>query len=122
MADFKPTKIDLLTINNGKGEYNNGDSVQADTINAVVEGTAWVQALGTNQPNNSEANNVGTPSVSIETLADGTPRLKFNNLKGEKGDTTRTIYDEDEQKKYTYQLKIKNGFPVLTMVEIEATN
>ena len=86
MADFKPTKIDLLTINNGKGEYNNGDSVQADTINAVVEGTAWVQSLGTNQPNNSEANNVGTPSVSIETLADGTPRFKFDNLKGDKGD------------------------------------
>ena len=88
MADFKPTKIDLLTINNGKGKYINGiDSVQADTINAVVEGTAWVQALGTNQPNNSEADNVGMPSVSIETLSDGTPRLKFNNLKGEKGDT-----------------------------------
>ena len=32
------------------------------------------------------------------------------------------IYDEDEQKNYTYQLKIKNGFPVLTMVEAEATN
>lgn len=86
MADFKPTKFDLSAINNGKGEYNNGDGVQAETINAVVEGAAWVQALGTNQPNNSEANNVGTPSVSIETLADGTPRLKFNNLKGEKGE------------------------------------
>ena len=83
MADFKPTKIDLSTINNGKGEYNNGDSVQADTINAVVEGTAWVQALGTNQPNYSGDNNGGTPSVSIETLADGTPRLKFKNLKGD---------------------------------------
>ena len=87
MEEFKPTKIDLLTINNGKGKYINGvDSVQADTINAVVEGTAWVQALGTNQPNNSEADIVGTPSVSIETLSDGTPRLKFNNLKGEKGE------------------------------------
>lgn len=80
MADFKPTKIDISTINNGKGKYNNGDGVQADTINAVVEGTAWVQALGTNQPNNSEAGNVGTPRVSIETLSDGTPRFKFDNL------------------------------------------
>ena len=101
MADFKPTKIDLLTINNGKGEYINGvDSVQADTINAVVEGTAWVQALGTNQPNNSEANNVGTPSVSIETLSDGTPRLKFDNLKGakgEKGDTGTGILEYDSK-------------------------
>lgn len=83
MADFKPTKIDLLTINNGKGEYNNGDSVQSETINAVVEGTAWVQALGTNQPDVSEVSNVGIPRVSIETLSDGTPIFKFYNLKGE---------------------------------------
>lgn len=84
MEEFKPTKFNLSAINNGKGKYINGvDSVQADTINAVVEGAAWVQALGTNQPNNSEADNVGTPSVSIETLSDGTPRFKFDNLKGE---------------------------------------
>lgn len=31
------------------------------------------------------------------------------------------IYDEDEQKNYTYQIKIKDGYPVLTMVEA-ATN
>ena len=31
------------------------------------------------------------------------------------------IYDEDNNKQYTYQLKIKDGFPVLTMVEAEAT-
>lgn len=87
MEEFKPTKFNLSAINNGKGKYINGvDSVQADTINAVVEGAAWVQALGTNQPNNSEAGNVGTPSVSIETLPDGTPRFKFDNLKGNKGD------------------------------------
>lgn len=81
MEEFKPTKFNLSAINNGKGKYINGaDGVQADTINAVVEGAAWVQALGTNQPNNSEVNNVGTPSVSIETLSDGTPRFKFDNL------------------------------------------
>lgn len=96
MADFKPTKFNLSTINNGKGKYNNGDGVQADTINAVVEGAAWVQALGTNQPNNSGAGNVGTPSVSIETLPDGTPRFKFDNLKGGGGSGTVDAYTKAE--------------------------
>lgn len=31
------------------------------------------------------------------------------------------LYDEDEQKNYTYQIKIRNGFPVLTMVEATET-
>lgn len=32
------------------------------------------------------------------------------------------IYDEDEDKNYTYQIKIKNGYPVLTMVEAATTD
>lgn len=32
------------------------------------------------------------------------------------------IYDEDTQKNYTYQIKIKNGSPVLVMTEATATN
>ena len=51
MEEFKPTKIDLSTINNGKGKYNNGDGIQADIINSVIEASAWAQSLGTNQPN-----------------------------------------------------------------------
>lgn len=31
------------------------------------------------------------------------------------------IYDEDDNKQYTYQLKIKNGYPVLVMTEITET-
>lgn len=138
MADFKPTKIDLLTINNGKGEYINGvDSVQADTINAVVEGTAWVQALGTNQPNNSEVNNVGTPSVSIETLSDGTPRLKFSNLKSvvqTKGQSTtavmsqKTTTDEidalksDLDKVFDNLLAFEKDYKYLKNIDYSVTN
>lgn len=32
------------------------------------------------------------------------------------------IYDEDEDKNYTYQIKIKNGYPILTMVEAATTD
>lgn len=31
------------------------------------------------------------------------------------------LYDEDAQKNYSYQIKIKNGFPVLVMIEATAT-
>ena len=86
MSDFIPNKIDLSKINGGNGKYKNKDGVQADTINSVVEASAWVQALATNAPNVEDVGNVGTPNVSIETMNDGTPRLKFVNLRGEKGD------------------------------------
>ena len=84
MSEFNPNKIDFSTINGGQ-KYKNGDSVQADAINNAIEASAWAQALATNQPNVENIGNVGTPSVSIETLPNGTPRLKFENLKGDIG-------------------------------------
>jgi hypothetical protein len=85
MERFKPTKIVLSQINGGN-EYNNGDGVGANAINNAIEASAWAQALGTNQPNTENVDKVGTPTVSIETMSDGTPRLKFENLKGEQGE------------------------------------
>lgn len=84
MADLTAKKMELSQINGGK-QYTNADGLQAKTINAVVESGAWVQKLATNQPNTSQANVVGTPSVTIGTMSDGTPQLVFANLKGATG-------------------------------------
>lgn len=83
MADFIPNKKETTDFNKGV-QYQNGDGVQAQTINNLIESQLYTQSLATNTPNSSEANNVGTPSVEIEVV-DGTPRLVFKNLKGEQG-------------------------------------
>ena len=83
-----PEKINFNNIN----EIKKGDAITPETINAPLKASAYAQEIvdavkgvGTNQPNNDNANNVGEPRVEIETLADGTKRLKFSNLKGESG-------------------------------------
>ena len=81
---FSPSKIDINTINEGN-RFEPGDGVTPDAINGPIEAAAYVQALGTNQPDVTSANNVGTPTVSIEETANG-PRFKFSNLKGEQGE------------------------------------
>lgn len=83
MSNLKPKKIDLSKINSGL-QYKNGDGFGAEAVNASIEASAWAQALGTNTPNIKNISNNGLPSVSIETLDDGTPRLVFENLKGTK--------------------------------------
>lgn len=87
MAKLLPAKMDINSINGGN-EYTNADGLQAKTINAVVASGAWVQKLGENTPDTSKANQVGTPTVSIDNSS-GTPKFVFANLKGatgEKGD------------------------------------
>lgn len=84
MATLTPKKIVLSNINGGK-QYAEGEVVTPDAINAPIEASAYAQALATNQPDVSEAGKVGTPTVSIVTASDGTPRLKFSNLKGATG-------------------------------------
>lgn len=104
MADFKPKKLDLTQINGGK-EYEDRQGIQPIAINAPIEASAWVQMLAETQPDFSEANNVGTPSVSIEYDANGYPYFKFANLKGEVGIAegesflTKTEADETYVKK-----------------------
>jgi hypothetical protein len=83
MAEFRyyDTKVDFTKINGGK-RYENGDGVNAETINTAVESSAFAQALAINQPNTEEAGLVGTPTVSIEKTEDGSPRLVFSHLGG----------------------------------------
>lgn len=83
MAKLSPTKMDINRINGGN-EYTNADGLQAETINAVVESGAWVQALATNTPDTSNANKVGTPSVTIDQSGN-TPKFVFAYLKGDTG-------------------------------------
>ena len=84
MANLTPKKLVLSNINGGK-QFAEGDVVTPEAINSPIEASAFVQALATNTPDVSEANRVGTPMVSIITANDGTPKLKFSNLKGETG-------------------------------------
>lgn len=86
MAKLSPKKINLNEINGGN-EYLDSDAVQPSMINGVIGASAYAQALATNTPDVSSANNTGTPNVSIIEGTDGTPRLSFSNLKGEKGDS-----------------------------------
>lgn len=79
---FQPQKFDINSINGGNRYGLEG--IQPEAVNAPIEAAAYAQALATNQPNIENAGLVGTPSVSIEEV-DGLPRLKFENLKGEKG-------------------------------------
>lgn len=92
MANFTPSKKTAQDFNNGV-EYIDydaesetmGDAVKAETINNVIKSQLWTQALATNPVDNSEANNVGTASIELATMVDGTPRLKVKNIKGEQG-------------------------------------
>jgi hypothetical protein len=79
MASWQPKKLDLTKINSG-ARFNNGDGVNADDINAVVESSAFVQSLGENQPQLVEDG--GKTSVSIDTTNN---KFIFKNIKGEQG-------------------------------------
>lgn len=90
MANFTPSRKTAQDFNNGV-EYidgignKTGDALHAETINGVIESQLWTQGFAANQPDVSEANQVGTVSVSIVTDSDGTAQLKFSNLKGTQG-------------------------------------
>lgn len=86
MAKLSPKKINLNEINGGN-EYLISDGIQPSTINGVIGASAYAQALATNTPDTSNANLVGTPSVSIVEQEDGTPKFSFAFLKGQKGDS-----------------------------------
>lgn len=80
--EITPSKKTANDFNEGYLYEDGVDIVHADTINNLIESALWTQALATNQPNNDNANKSGLPTVSIETLGDGTSRLKFENLAG----------------------------------------
>lgn len=82
---FQPQTFDINFVNGGN-RYKNGGGINADSINSAIEASAYAQALAINQPDISELNDVGTPNVSIIKNPNGTPQLKFANLRGEKGE------------------------------------
>lgn len=91
MSEFNPTKIDTSIINSGR-KYEQGDGVQPNLFNDIVEGVAYVdeemQAL-TEQPDTSEASLVGEPTVTlVNTVYNGRThkKFKFSRLKGEQGE------------------------------------
>ena len=75
-----PEKVNFNNIS----EVTNGSGITSNHINYPLKASAYAQALATNQPNIINANKVGIPSVTIEEI-DGTPRFKFENLKGVAG-------------------------------------
>lgn len=84
MADLTPKRMTLSQINGGK-TYENGNGIQSRTINDVVQSAAWTQALATNPVDNTEANNWGEASITIQPMPDGTPQFVVKNIKGEMG-------------------------------------
>ena len=90
MAQFTPSQKTAQDFNGGV-EYVDGtddiegDAVQAETVNNLIESQLFTQGLAINEPDVRDANKVGTVSVSIIMAPDGTVRLKFSNLKGKQG-------------------------------------
>lgn len=102
MAKFTPKKIDLSKINGGN-QYGY-EGIQPEAINAPIQASAYAQALATNEPDITKIDGVGKPSVYIGTMPDGTPRLVFENLKGNAGIGNATLdntHGESTENGYT---------------------
>jgi hypothetical protein len=83
---FTPKEIDLSKINGGK-RYKDGDIPNAETFNAPIEASAFVQSLVKNPIDTSLIEADVPPKISIQPLPDGTPQFKVEGLKGKEGDT-----------------------------------
>lgn len=88
MSRFTAKPIDLNTINGGK-RFVKGDTPSPNTFNDPIEASAYAQGIATNQPNILNLTAEITPSVYIEETLDGSPRLVFEGLKGQKGASFR---------------------------------
>lgn len=93
MADFKPSKKTVKDFNNGVPykDYDpttgqNGDVVQAEALNNIIESQLWVQKLAENPIDNSEANAEGDAEITLGYKEDGTPYLKTKSIKGKPGE------------------------------------
>lgn len=83
MADFVPSQKYASDFNKAK-KYENGDAVQAETVNNLIEGQLFVQGIATNNPRVDEDNTEGQPIVYFENK-DGLPRFVFKNIRGKDG-------------------------------------
>lgn len=134
--EFRPQFFDIKNINGGN-RFNDGDSVSAYDINSAIEGAAFaieesyntsmeaktavsmanvVYSLAENQPNTETANNVGTPSVSVEDH-NGGKRFVFANLKGERGEKGEKGDAGYGVKFYAHRINL--GGPSLTIISTE---
>ena len=66
MATFTAKKLDLTQVNGGQ-EYEQGDFLQSDTINDVVEGTAYAQNVA--EAANTTSNNAVSTANSANNTA-----------------------------------------------------
>ena len=66
MATFSAKKLDLTKVNGGQ-EYEQGDFLQSDTINDVVEGTAYAQNVA--EEANTKSNNAVSTAGSANSTA-----------------------------------------------------
>ena len=89
MAKFTPQKIDLATIN--EGNRYGFDGIHPDAINRPIEASAYAQeiaesvkGLALNQPDSSQADTVGTPTVEISGTGENA-KFVFKSLKGKQG-------------------------------------
>lgn len=100
------TTIDDSDVSDGETvDPVSGELARLNDITVKMEGLEdSVDAL-LQSPDNSDADRVGTPSVSL--TEDG--RLKFSELKGEKGDTGELRVGRVRQISYDEPLKIENS-------------
>ena len=92
MAEWSRNKVNSSDLNNGN-EFNSNDRVARQELNAMVNAGLYAQDFAehlADTPDTSEANNVGTPSVTFVDSPSATSdkpykRLKFANLKGAQG-------------------------------------
>ena len=95
MAQFSAKKIDTTTINGGQ-QVVNGSGVTPELLNAPVESALYTEKaieVLTSNIDTSDADVVGTPTVSFSSKTEGGVEykyLKFANLKGKTGNTGRT--------------------------------
>ena len=95
MTQFSAKKIDITTINGGRPAVGGG-GVTPELFNAPVESALYTEKaieVLTSNVDISQANAVGTPTVSFSSKTEGGVEykyLKFANLKGETGKTGRT--------------------------------
>lgn len=91
MAQFSAKKIDTTTINGGQ-QVVNGSGVTPELFNAPVESALYTEKaieVLTSNIDTSDADVVGTPTVSFSSKTEGGVEykyLKFANLKGKTGD------------------------------------
>ena len=89
MDKFTPQKIDLAAINEGNRYGYEG--IHPDAINRPIEASAYAQeiaesvkGLALNQPDSSQADIVGTPTVEISGTGENA-KFVFKSLKGKQG-------------------------------------